>query len=228
LGNFIVKSTVKSRGWTDSAINRFLGEPDKERPNPYSKKMPSMKLFSEDRVIEAEKTPEFEKWSKQYEARKNRGKEQAKLNQESFLEAVREHDLTIPAMPDDVLTRLAVDHFNERLEYRVFRAESEYESWGRDREDMDPDFEFEWPDDRPAAVDSELEFLARIKVNYLRHQETVYDEIIGGIAGKLFIPEGVKSEAMRILRRKTYAVIADAYPQLSDEVEKQVSGRGMR
>lgn len=52
VSQMIAKATLKKeRGWTDSLIARFLGEPDKTRPNPhYRTNGAPMRLFALKRV----------------------------------------------------------------------------------------------------------------------------------------------------------------------------------
>lgn len=66
------KTGVKERGWTEGAIKKFLGNPDKTAPNPYSKKKPEVKLFSCDRVKRIEQTEEWQDWYQKKEAQKNK------------------------------------------------------------------------------------------------------------------------------------------------------------
>lgn len=55
---------LKELYWTDSAIRKFLGEPDELVENPHYKKAAPMRLYDVAKVEEAEDTPEFQQWLK--------------------------------------------------------------------------------------------------------------------------------------------------------------------
>jgi len=69
----------------------------------------------------------------------------------------------------------------------------------------------------PATPDSDPAFLARITVNYLRHERTSYD----ALGAQLFGLVG-REEAHDLLRERVLAAIADAYPSLAAECATQV------
>ena len=50
------------RGWTEAAIRRFLGEPDRRVPNPVYRSAAPARLYSMTRVTAAEDTPEWQAW----------------------------------------------------------------------------------------------------------------------------------------------------------------------
>jgi hypothetical protein len=58
---YIYRSTVKGRGWSDFMIDMYLGMPDKIVPDPHYRSRRSQ-LYALRRVIAAEQTPEFEEW----------------------------------------------------------------------------------------------------------------------------------------------------------------------
>jgi len=70
----LTKSELKERGWTDGAIKKYLGEPDKTSPNPYSKKASELKLFSRDRVEEIENSKEWQDWYRKITEKRERRK----------------------------------------------------------------------------------------------------------------------------------------------------------
>jgi len=59
--------------------------------------------------------------------------------------------------------------------------------------------------------------LRRITVNHLRHNLSDYDRRLDDLFGKVG-----KSEAYIILNRKIYTSIADTYPDLAEECERQM------
>ena len=48
------------RYWTDSLIKKFLGEPDKLGMNPVIRTGPKVRFYNLKRVVDAERTPEFQ------------------------------------------------------------------------------------------------------------------------------------------------------------------------
>ena len=56
---YINKSLLKQRGWTESMIKTFLGEPDAEKDNPIYKSAAPMKLYDMKRVLAAESNEGF-------------------------------------------------------------------------------------------------------------------------------------------------------------------------
>lgn len=80
--------TLRERGWSDSMIRDFLGEPDAWARNPYYRKAPPMRLYALDRVEAVECTP---KWIERRDAaakRSARGKEVAERRARELREAV--------------------------------------------------------------------------------------------------------------------------------------------
>ncbi len=59
MANYMSKSSLKSRGWTDSAIAVLLGECDRRPKNPFCDTWRRPELFDSERVIRAEATEEF-------------------------------------------------------------------------------------------------------------------------------------------------------------------------
>ena len=58
---YIYRSTLKERGWSDFMIEMYLGKPDKIVPNPHYRSRRSQ-LYTSKRVIAAEQAPEFKEW----------------------------------------------------------------------------------------------------------------------------------------------------------------------
>lgn len=67
----------------------------------------------------------------------------------------------------------------------------------------------------PATEVSDKDFLDRITVNYLRHNETKYDEI------SRLLKLSSEKEAYSLLRVKTLRKIAEKYPELKKECRRQ-------
>lgn len=63
-------------------------------------------------------------------------------------------------------------------------------------------------------------FFNRIEVNWLRHEATIYDDELT----EYFNQVGV-GHAVDIVREHVYGIIADAYPHLRDECDRQLEQR---
>ena len=63
-------------------------------------------------------------------------------------------------------------------------------------------------------------FFNRIEANYLRHEGTVYDDELK----EYFNATGV-GQAIDMVRERIYGVIAEYYPHLANECEKQLGKR---
>ena len=64
LGGFLVifcSLAIKDRGWTEGAIKKFLGEPDKLAKNKWSSRT-KVHLYLEDRVVSVESIDEWKEW----------------------------------------------------------------------------------------------------------------------------------------------------------------------
>ena len=55
----MVGSGLKARGWTDAMIRDYLGEEDVLAPNPHYRSAPPMRLYYQDRCLEAEESAGF-------------------------------------------------------------------------------------------------------------------------------------------------------------------------
>src|SRR5262249_36768559 len=67
------------------------------------------------------------------------------------------------------------------------------------------------------------EFLARITVNYIRHELTSYDGLLQNARGKVGV-----DLAQEEIADKVFDAIADAYPWLADECYRQLDERRKR
>jgi len=59
-------------------------------------------------------------------------------------------------------------------------------------------------------------FLHRITVNYLRHELTGYEAVLGSLRGLIG-----RAEASQLIRGRILAAIAEAYPWLAGECRRQ-------
>lgn len=200
---YLTKAAIKKeRGWTDTAITKFLGDPDKLGSNPYSSKMHSH-LYLLSRVKKVEKTKRFKEWKAKSETRRASARKAAQTRRDKTLAKVRSRldeiqlDPQARGLSKKRLRKLAVASYEDYESYR---------SW----------------DEPPRIVekDAPQEFIQRIEVNFLRHEGTLYDAELEEYAGST----GVR-EAVDMVRERVYEVIAKEYPYLKKECERQLQRR---
>ena len=200
--DYLTKTTIKKdRGWTEGAILKFLGEPDKLGSNPYSSKTPSH-LYLLSRVKKAERTKKFKEWKKKSATRRNAARKAANTRKEKTLRKVRSRLGEIQLHPQ------ARGLSKKRLRKL---AVASYE---------DLEMERNWDEPRIVDKDAPASFIHRIEVNFLRHEATMYDAELEEYAGST----GVR-EAVDMVRERVYEVIADEYPHLKKECERQLEER---
>ena len=177
---------LAERGWTEAAIRRFLGDPDRRAPNPVYRSAAPARLYSLSRAIAAEATSEWREWRLVADQRSARGKAVAEAKRAQLLAEVAALDIRVPVMDFDTLAAAAVEHRNARDADRA---------WDRG---WDPD---------PAETGSVDEgTLRRWAVNYLRHVHTSYDADLSD----LYARTG-RAQAAEAIRERVYAVIAETY-----------------
>lgn len=200
--DYLTKAAIKKeRGWTDTAIKKFLGDPDKLGSNPYSSKTPSH-LYLLSRVKKAERTKQFKEWKAASVKRRASARKAAHTRKEKTLAKVR--------------SRLGEIQLHPRargLSTKKLRklAVASYE---------DLELERNWDEPRTVDSDAPQEFIQRIEVNFLRHEATMYDAELEEYAGST----GVR-EAVDMVRERVYEVIANEYPFLKKECERQLAER---
>ena len=206
LGNgrmYLTLTALRKRGWTETLVVRFLGKPDKIRPNPHCRRGAPMKLFLSDRVYATESTSAFQAAMSAAEIRKDAAAKGNATKAErlmTYVEGVVIEE--VPVLDRDELIRRSCASYN--------------------RHQMDLAIDRGWSDYREADLDSDPAFLNRITVNFLRHKLTPYERELEAIARKVGI--GAVYLALRV---KVFAAIVAVYPWLKDECCRQVD-RGQR
>lgn len=187
-------AALRERGWTPGLINTFLGEPDALKRNPHYAKAAPMRLYALARVEAAERSAGFVTARAGSARRVNGAKKAVETKRESLLRQVAEMQVSVQVQPVAMVLHLAIEAYNDRL-LHTERFEVE-----------------------PASETSDPAFLERITVNFIRHQLTTYDEKLEEVAGRV----GVQ-DAVRAIRRKVFATITAAYPDLEQECYRQMS-----
>jgi hypothetical protein len=198
----LTKADLKRRGWTDTAVAMFLGEPDRHRHNPLGRHNPIC-LFATARVLEAEMTAAFVMWKRGRDRRGERARRAAQRQAEALADRLRRWEPKIVCLPLEVVRRASVEAYNQYLDARALRGEGEV---------------VELPP--PADAASPPPFLDRIAVNYIRHRLTAYDAQLAAMVGQVG-----GEEASLLVKRRVFEAIAVAYPELADEAHRQLERR---
>lgn len=188
--DYIPKSELKERGWTDSMIKKLNLKPDTSKRNPmYPTAAPPMKLYSREKIEQIEKTPEFEELYEKSLKRKKSAQKAVETKKEKLLEFAENVKIKVKYIEEPQLTDLAIQSFN---------------NW-----------HFLHDDVPPASRNSDEVFLDRIRNNFIRHELTNYDRIIAHIRGQIG-----KHEAYQLIKERVMERIDEEWNRKKTEQEK--------
>ena len=191
--DFLTKSNLKERGWTEKTIERWLGEADRTKTNPYRKSGPPMQLYRLDRVVETEANPEFVASQAGLDKRRESAAKAVATKEKQTMDYVRGLVPSVGIIHDkNTLIEAACEHYNDL-----------HASRGHD--------------DKYAHPRSDQDFLQRITVNFLRHQMSGYEDHLDQVFGKTGA-----GNARLVIRDKVLRAIADSYPWLASECFRQM------
>ena len=194
MGDYISKAGLKGRGWTDKGISQFLPTWDKEAPNPYYRKASPMKLYLMVRVEEIEQSEPFKAFQEASLNRKN-GAAKAVVTKKAMLMAeLNSWKIVVKSKPLEDVRKNAIREYNNHQA-----------SLERD-------------DGYFASPNSNKDFLDRITVNQLRHSLSNYERRLDALFGKVGT-----HQAYPILHKKVMEAIADKYPELATECQRQIA-----
>jgi hypothetical protein len=171
-------------------VRDLLGEEDRQRRNPFYRSAARVRLWSLERVIEAETAHSFAERQEAVARRRSAARTAARERARRLREWAENVPISVDTMPAGVAMARAIEAYNEH-------------NYLGD----------------PAGPSSADAFLARITVNFLRHESTPYDSEMESCRGK----PGVR-QAQRALRRRVLAAIGAAYPGLATECDRQSAG----
>lgn len=190
---YISKADLLMRGWTIDSIRKFLGEPDKKAIR--TSNLNQSYLYSFERVVAVEHSDRYTEWSAWASLYKQDNKKTVEDTAQAVVDYVSNLSIVLAHYDDLTLKINAVAHFNERL-YDNYSGSTPL----TEASINDPDF-----------------FLNRICVNYLRHCCTSYDIQLITRFQRLGSKYGRK-----LLKIKVLNTIAEIYPQLRKECNKQI------
>jgi hypothetical protein len=97
---YVTPAEMKLNGWTDKAIEKFLGKPDKVAPNPRYRSAANMRLYKVDRVEQAEASPEFQGWQQSRSAQKSKSESCESAKEKRFQKFSAKYESWQAALPD--------------------------------------------------------------------------------------------------------------------------------
>lgn len=198
---YLCASDLQNEGdWTLAAIKRFLGQPDKTRPNPYYQSGPPVRLYSVERVKEVEQSQEFKAWCEKSRKRRATARLVSKQQREKLIAWVDNLHIEVPHLRRKELIEKACANYNDHHSYQELQS-------GRDL-------------DKYASPDMAESFILRICVNYLRHCLTPYEEQLSRMSGQ----SGAVAGHEHLFKRCCEAIAA-AYPFLKEECSRQLERR---
>ena len=187
---YLTTPRLKERGWTDTMIKKFLGEPDATRDNPHYKCAAPMKLYETKRVERVERRKSCKEYMAASAGRKASAQKGVKTKLERALDYARTVGINVPTMDYDKVVKQACQSYNDWHQY--------------DRNGM---YNIDFIPADP--LNSDKDFLQRITINYLRHECSSYEQQLY----KLFGKTGV-NEAHDILQKRINDEIQRIYPEL--------------
>jgi hypothetical protein len=182
---------LKKRGWTDTAIKKFLSEPDATKPNPHYKTAAPMRLYKKSRVYGKERSRAFKAWREGVDKRKAAAQKAVETKERKLLDKIESFEVSVDKITNVV--KEACAHYNARNGMKII------------------DYGYE-----PATENSDKSFLDRITVNYIRHELTDYDYELMDLVGKVG-----KQSAYEKLVEKVYKEIGRVYPEYEFEADYQ-------
>lgn len=194
---YVTKTALKKKGWTDKGINLFLKTHDKEAKNPVYRSASPMKLYSTKKVEKIEQGKDFQEFQSKNVLKKEGSKNAVETKRQNVLKEIAAWKIQLEHRGMESIKRSAIYSYNQ---FKREKAE-----------------EFDNFDFIPANSKSDPLFLNRIIVNYLRHVLSNYDDKLEELFGRVG-----KSEAYRLVNTKIYSKIAEIYPELKDECDNQL------
>lgn len=113
---YVSVAGLKARRWTEGAIKKYLGEPDKLAQNPYCKKSGQVKLYLLSRIREVEESSKFILWLEESQIKRNNQSEAQKVaiskKKAQNLHEAETLEVNIPVLNEDELLAKTLDYCN--------------------------------------------------------------------------------------------------------------------
>ena len=114
--DYVSKAGLKARGWTDSLINQFLPECDREARNPHYACAAKMKLYSLSKVESKEASDSFIEALGLIQMRKEHRAQAAIAKKRKMEDFIYSSELGIPEMGQEELLSTALTEYNNLLD----------------------------------------------------------------------------------------------------------------
>jgi len=181
---------IKERKWNIKLIDSLLKTPDLSYQDKTYKVI--VKLFSVERVKDAELSAEFREAQIPLAKRRHSAQAGVKTKERKLLEEVEKMAIDVEVIDRSKLERLAIGQYEE---HKQERSHYYFNDDGYGYEDI----------------------IERLMVNYLRHQMTDYHHFLYQFKTKVG-----KHEACWALKKKILYVIWQKYPYLEEECKSQL------
>jgi hypothetical protein len=203
-GAYFCMNDLRERGWNKTLVAALLGEPDQLKPNPWYRSSPPIRLYRIEKVKAVEESDDFKAHLKRRAKRSQAALKGVDTKKRKTVAIAVNVKIEIPELKPDELLERAVNNYN-------FHHAGYDNDYGKHVtvEPLAP-----WGVGAPSA------FRDRICVNYLRHRCTSYDRILRYLTARLG-----REEAHRVLFSRIVEKIAEVYPALKAEAERQFESR---
>ncbi|NEA68326.1 hypothetical protein [Streptomyces sp. SID12488] len=198
---YVSLAGLRARGWTGGMVHRLLGTPDRLSVNPRLRAAPQVRLYRVERVTAAERTDEYRRVAESSARRSEAVRNAVQRRRLEILERIRTEPIEVPRLDPGRLALRAVEHGARRVAA------------------TDDPIEPADGDSAQRTGNVGRASLAPWKVAYLRHRMSHYDQLLDGLPGGE--RDSGRAEAAELLRRRICAAIAEAYPPLEQECERQ-------
>lgn len=187
---------IKELGFNSKLIKELLPEPEL-RENPYYRKAPKMKLWSQEDVEKAMSSPIFVEEQKKREKRKAASQKAVETKQRKTMQMI-----------DEKISKISVQRLElDKVRYNAISCrQSWYDQIADERGEVN----------EYCAKMADEETVQRWMVNYIRHKKTYYDSTLYELKGKTG-----KGEAYLYYVKAVLDKIAEVYPELQQECMKQ-------
>ena len=195
---FFNTTELKELGWTDKMIRELLPEPVLAK-NPYNASIP-IKRWKRADVEAATRTTAYAEAKERAAKRKESARKAAETRGRKTTELAEKLSEWIHVKKRPLATVLRSGYQSYVSQARLREASRSVDYWVIDRYENIPE-----------------DVLKRWAVNYVRHYLTRYDSALDRIQGKTG-----KEKAYFEIKRATLKKIAETYPELSGECDRQI------
>ncbi|KPI08571.1 hypothetical protein OK074_3572 [Actinobacteria bacterium OK074] len=207
---YVSRTGLRARGWTPGMVHRLLGAPDRVGVGARFRAAPRTRLYRLARVEAAERSDEFRALSDASARRAAAVRAALRHRREELLERIRTEPIEVPRLESGRLALRALEH-----RARTEAAQSRAASPPTANQPPPPDGSPPGPADRSSLDPWKVAYL----LHRLRHHEQLLDNWPGH--GR----SSGRAEAAALLHHRIRTAIAEAYPSLAQECERQAHGQ---